>query len=94
MAEGRSNAGIAECLVVSESAVAKHINSIFTKLDLSPAEGDHRRVLAVLRFLEGAAPPSGADLIVCRGVSARLRERGASLGTAPASSESAARLAG
>jgi DNA-binding NarL/FixJ family response regulator len=54
MAEGRSNAGIAECLVVSESAVAKHINSIFTKLDLSPTEGDHRRVLAVLRFLEGA----------------------------------------
>jgi DNA-binding NarL/FixJ family response regulator len=54
MAEGRSNAGIAECLVVSESAVAKHINSIFTKLDLPPAEGDHRRVLAVLRFLEGA----------------------------------------
>ena len=51
MAEGRSNAGIAETLVVSDSAVAKHINSIFTKLDLSPAEGDHRRVLAVLRFL-------------------------------------------
>ncbi len=39
--------------MVSESAVAKHINSIFTKLDLSPTEGDHRRVLAVLRFLEG-----------------------------------------
>ena len=38
MAEGRSNAGIAECLVVSESAVAKHINSIFTKLDRSPTE--------------------------------------------------------
>jgi DNA-binding NarL/FixJ family response regulator len=54
MAEGRSNAGIAERLVVSESAVAKHINSIFTKLDLSPTEGDHRRVLAVLRSLEGA----------------------------------------
>jgi DNA-binding NarL/FixJ family response regulator len=51
MAEGRSNAGIAETLVVSDSAVAKHINNIFTKLDLSPADGDHRRVLAVLRFL-------------------------------------------
>jgi hypothetical protein len=36
---------------VSESAVAKHINSIFTKLDLAPDEGDHRRVLAVLRYL-------------------------------------------
>ncbi|MEV7525344.1 response regulator transcription factor [Streptomyces sp. NPDC091371] len=53
MAEGRSNAGIATELVVSESAVAKHINSIFTKLDLPPADGDHRRVLAVLRFLDG-----------------------------------------
>ncbi|GAA2126261.1 response regulator transcription factor [Actinomadura napierensis] len=53
MAEGRSNAGIAAALVVSESAVAKHINSIFAKLDLPHAEGDHRRVLAVLRFLDG-----------------------------------------
>jgi DNA-binding NarL/FixJ family response regulator len=51
MAEGRSNAGIAAALVVSDSAVAKHINSIFTKLDLAPADSDHRRVLAVLRFL-------------------------------------------
>ncbi|MFA1543957.1 response regulator [Actinomadura monticuli] len=53
MAEGRSNAGIAAALVVSESAVAKHINGIFAKLDLPDAEGDHRRVLAVLRFLDG-----------------------------------------
>ncbi|MBB1154407.1 MULTISPECIES: response regulator [Amycolatopsis] len=51
MAEGRSNAGIAQALVVSESAVAKHINSIFAKLDLPVADADHRRVLAVLRFL-------------------------------------------
>ncbi|MFB7185945.1 response regulator [Streptomyces sp. NPDC056230] len=51
MAGGRSNAGIAEQLVVSESAVAKHINSIFAKLDLPKADADHRRVLAVLRFL-------------------------------------------
>lgn len=51
MAEGRSNAGIAGQLVVSESAVAKHINSILAKLDLPKAEGDHRRVLAVLRFM-------------------------------------------
>lgn len=51
MAEGRSNAGIAAQLVVSESAVAKHINSILAKLDLPRADADHRRVLAVLRFL-------------------------------------------
>ena len=51
MAGGRSNAGIAEQLVVSESAVAKHINNIFAKLDLPKADADHRRVLAVLHFL-------------------------------------------
>ena len=53
MAEGRSNAGIAAELVVSEGAVEKHVSSIFTKLGLPPAEQDHRRVLAVLRYLEG-----------------------------------------
>ncbi len=53
MAEGRSNAGISAQLVVTEGAVEKHVSSIFTKLDLPPAENDHRRVLAVLRFLEG-----------------------------------------
>ena len=52
MAEGRSNAAIAAALVVGEGAVAKHINSIFAKLDLHPGEGDHRRVLAVMRFME------------------------------------------
>ncbi|PYC68039.1 DNA-binding response regulator [Streptomyces tateyamensis] len=51
MAEGHSNAAIAAALVVSDSAVAKHINSIFTKLDLPAADATHRRVLAVLRFL-------------------------------------------
>jgi DNA-binding NarL/FixJ family response regulator len=51
MAEGRSNLGIAAALVVSDSAVAKHINSIFAKLDLPADEGDHRRVLAILRYL-------------------------------------------
>ncbi len=51
MAEGRSNVRIAQSLTVTESAVGKHINSIFTKLDLPPDEGDHRRVLAVLRYL-------------------------------------------
>ena len=53
MAEGRSNAGISTQMVVTEGAVEKHVSSIFTKLDLPPAENDHRRVLAVLRFLEG-----------------------------------------
>lgn len=53
MAEGRSNAGIAAQLVVTEGAVEKHISGIFTKLQLPPAETGHRRVLAVLRYLEG-----------------------------------------
>jgi DNA-binding NarL/FixJ family response regulator len=51
MAEGRTNAGIATRLVVTEKAVSKHINNIFTKLDLFPAEDDNRRVLAVLTYL-------------------------------------------
>ncbi|WP_027861202.1 response regulator transcription factor [Marmoricola sp. URHB0036] len=51
MAEGRSNAGIAASLVISEKAVAKHINSIFAKLDLPIGEDDHRRVRAVLAWL-------------------------------------------
>jgi DNA-binding NarL/FixJ family response regulator len=53
MAEGRTNAAIARELVVSDGAVEKHISNIFTKLDLPPTEHDHRRVLAVLRWLEG-----------------------------------------
>ena len=53
MAEGRSNTGIAAELVVTEGAVEKHVSSIFTKLGLPPAEQDHRRVLAVLRWIEG-----------------------------------------
>jgi DNA-binding NarL/FixJ family response regulator len=52
MAEGRTNAAVASALVVSEGAVEKHVSSIFLKLGLSPADSDHRRVLAVLRFLE------------------------------------------
>jgi DNA-binding NarL/FixJ family response regulator len=51
MAQGRSNAAIAEALVVTERAVEKHVTSIFGKLDLVPAPEDHRRVLAVLTFL-------------------------------------------
>jgi DNA-binding NarL/FixJ family response regulator len=52
MAEGRSNAAIAEQLVVTERAVEKHVTSIFSKLGLPASSEDHRRVLAVLRFLE------------------------------------------
>jgi DNA-binding NarL/FixJ family response regulator len=52
MAEGRSNAAIADELVVTERAVEKHVTSIFVKLDLTASPDDHRRVLAVLRFLQ------------------------------------------
>ena len=51
MAEGRSNAAIAAALYISDAAVAKHVGSILSKLDLPPAENDHRRVLAVLAYL-------------------------------------------
>jgi DNA-binding NarL/FixJ family response regulator len=52
MAEGRSNAAIARRLVVTDRAVEKHVANILTKLDLPPSEEDHRRVLAVLRYLD------------------------------------------
>jgi DNA-binding NarL/FixJ family response regulator len=52
MAEGRSNGAIAHLLVVSERAVEKHVSNIFSKLGLAPSDADHRRVLAVLRYLE------------------------------------------
>jgi DNA-binding NarL/FixJ family response regulator len=53
MAEGRSNAGIAAALVITEGVVEKHVASIFGKLGLPPSETDNRRVLAVLRYLGG-----------------------------------------
>ncbi|HAN34060.1 MAG TPA: DNA-binding response regulator, partial [Acidimicrobiaceae bacterium] len=53
MAQGLSNLAVAERLVVSAGAVEKHISSIFTKLDLAPSEHEHRRVLAVLRYVAG-----------------------------------------
>jgi DNA-binding NarL/FixJ family response regulator len=53
MAQGRSNAAIAAAMVITDKAVGKHTNSIFTKLGLHPSEDDNRRVLAVLAYLEG-----------------------------------------
>jgi DNA-binding NarL/FixJ family response regulator len=52
MAEGRSNAAIAGILVVSDRSVEKHVGNIFSKLGLAASDADHRRVLAVLRYLE------------------------------------------
>ncbi|MER0241296.1 response regulator transcription factor [Streptomyces sp. HSW2009] len=52
LAQGRSNAGIAETLCITEKAVAKHIGNIFTKLDLPQSETDNRRVLAVLAYVD------------------------------------------
>jgi serine/threonine-protein kinase PknK len=53
MAEGRSNAGIARRLWVTEGTVEKHVRAILTKLNLPETDDDHRRVLAVITFLEG-----------------------------------------
>jgi DNA-binding NarL/FixJ family response regulator len=54
MAEGRTNAAIAASLVISEGAIEKHVANIFSKLALPASPTDHRRVLAVLRYLDGA----------------------------------------
>ncbi|WP_199546134.1 response regulator transcription factor [Streptomyces sp. N35] len=53
MAEGHDNATIAKSLVITERSVHKHIGNVFTKLELPPAEGGHRRVRAVLAYLNG-----------------------------------------
>ncbi|MFG2828233.1 LuxR C-terminal-related transcriptional regulator [Streptomyces sp. NPDC048434] len=58
MAEGRSNSAIAGGLFITEKAVSKHINNIFSKLDLPPSDDDHRRVRAVLAYLDGTGTPS------------------------------------
>jgi DNA-binding NarL/FixJ family response regulator len=55
MAEGRSNAAIAKAMVITPGAVEKHVSSIFSKLDLSATDDDHRRVLAVLAYLRAGA---------------------------------------
>nr|WP_202447482.1 response regulator transcription factor [Streptomyces sp. SID5468] len=51
MAEGRTNSAVAKQLVISDGAVEKHVGNIFLKLGLAPSDGDHRRVLAVLTYL-------------------------------------------
>ena len=53
VAEGRSNAGVARRLWVTEGTVEKHVRSVLIKLDLPETDDDHRRVLAVLTYLEG-----------------------------------------
>jgi DNA-binding NarL/FixJ family response regulator len=55
MAQGRSNAAIAQALVITDGAVEKHVTSIFNKLGLPASDADHRRVLAVLAYLRGDA---------------------------------------
>jgi DNA-binding NarL/FixJ family response regulator len=52
MAEGRTNAAIASDLMISEGAVERHVTNIFMKLDLPASQTDHRRILAVLRYLD------------------------------------------
>lgn len=56
MAQGRSNRGICEKLVLSPKTIESHVNNIFSKLRLAPASDDHRRVLAVLAFLGSLTP--------------------------------------
>lgn len=58
VAEGRSNAGVARRLWVAEGTVEKHVRSILTKLDLPETDDDHRRVLAVLTYLDGVHRPA------------------------------------
>ena len=54
MAEGRSNAGIARRLWLAEATVEKHVRSILTKLNLAQTDDDHRRVRAVITYLEAS----------------------------------------
>jgi DNA-binding NarL/FixJ family response regulator len=62
MAEGKSNRGIAEALFVSEAAVEKHVTAIFRKLEIEPAATEHRRVLAVVRYLRESRRTHPASL--------------------------------
>jgi DNA-binding NarL/FixJ family response regulator len=75
MAEGRSNTEIAATLVITDSAVSKHINSIFAKLGLYPGDIGHRRVLAVLRYLGDGPRPAPPKSLAPGGGVQRGRER-------------------
>jgi len=57
MAEGKSNIGIAGTLFVTETAIEKHVTSIFRKLAIAPASSEHRRVHAVLTYIYGSRRP-------------------------------------
>ena len=59
MAEGKSNRGIAEALFVSQAAVEKHVTAIFRKLEIGPTVTEHRRVLAVIRYLRASGQSQG-----------------------------------
>jgi serine/threonine-protein kinase PknK len=76
MAEGRSNAGIARRLWVTESTVEKHVHSILVKLRLPETDEDHRRVLAVIAFLGARSTPSSERILSAeRSVLARSQRR-------------------
>src|SRR5581483_7852064 len=81
MADGRSNSGIAERFFISEGTVEKHVRSILAKLDLDAGDDDHRRVLAVLRFL-GAAGNIGESRRPSR-PAGRRRDRASASGPGP-----------
>jgi serine/threonine-protein kinase PknK len=61
MAEGRSNGAIARELWVTEGTIEKHVHNIFMKLRIADTHGDHRRVLAVIRYLETRGTSSAAE---------------------------------
>jgi DNA-binding NarL/FixJ family response regulator len=73
MAAGRSNYGVAEALWVTPATVEKHVHSILTKLELPDGPADHRRVLAVLTFLDRQPPGAAASDAMVTGISARGR---------------------
>ena len=83
MAGGRSNAAIAQQLVITERAVAKHTSSIFLKLGLQPSEDDNRRVLAVLAYLGAAARLAGLISPAARRPPVGLSRRSAGHGRGP-----------